>query len=500
MSFRDATVVIIETSRTAVRAGIGLHELLKTPIVEIQARVGIRKNALNGDLATNGPSQAIPSTSRISSLPQSSNSNLSVNDYLVGTQLDEALAAGQDIALSWPFADGDVRDWTQAEALWKHVLFNHLQIRRVQNESPVLLSIAAGLPRDHYERICQIFFERFNVAGFGILERPMAQIYATTSLSGVVVDIDYEKTDISSIYEGFIIKNACTTVSLGTRDCQNYLAHLLQSNQSVITALSPPEAPLDPEFLRESLLALVQQIWDEGHIKVPSDGEMAIIEDEGITDIAAIVVAGKEKAVIESGMKKKATAKASAAEQARAKEIEALDLITVQFREKSITLGKERHRFCEPLFEPGVLASVMGYSDRFQVVDGRPVSIHEAMHMVVRHVDYDLRQYLWPGVFVTGTVTKHVKGIGVALQSRLGVYMHSADLQTDIQSRYVRLLTLPEYYPEYRDTGEGYAAFLGSSIIAKLIFGDNSGKNFVSKGDYSQKGPRSIIEMSPSLL
>lgn len=33
MSFRDASVIIIETARTVVRAGLGLHELLKTPSV-----------------------------------------------------------------------------------------------------------------------------------------------------------------------------------------------------------------------------------------------------------------------------------------------------------------------------------------------------------------------------------------------------------------------------------------------------------------------------------
>lgn len=33
MSFRESTVVIIETGRTVVRAGIGLHELLKIPAV-----------------------------------------------------------------------------------------------------------------------------------------------------------------------------------------------------------------------------------------------------------------------------------------------------------------------------------------------------------------------------------------------------------------------------------------------------------------------------------
>ena len=44
--------------------------------------------------------------------------NLKVTDYLVGPQLEAALAAGQDIVVSWPFADGEVKDFMQAEALW----------------------------------------------------------------------------------------------------------------------------------------------------------------------------------------------------------------------------------------------------------------------------------------------------------------------------------------------------------------------------------------------
>jgi hypothetical protein len=32
-SFRDSTILTIETGRTVVRAGLGIHELLKTPAV-----------------------------------------------------------------------------------------------------------------------------------------------------------------------------------------------------------------------------------------------------------------------------------------------------------------------------------------------------------------------------------------------------------------------------------------------------------------------------------
>ncbi|KAF8629082.1 hypothetical protein AX15_003576 [Amanita polypyramis BW_CC] len=505
MSFRDANVIIIETSRTVIRASLGLHELLKTPTVEIPARVGIRRNAF-GDSANgvdrretrNEAFVKIASSSRLSTLPQHSAPNASVKDYLVGTQLDEALAAGQDILISWPFADGDVRDWTQAEAIWKYIIFTQLQRRRTQNESPVMLSISPGLSRPTYERICQMFFERFNVPGFAIFERPIAQIYAANSLSGVVVDIDEDKTDITLIYENFIMHAASSTVSVGMKGCRHYLAHLLKSNTSVMSTLSPADNQLDPETLQKTLLELVQQIWEESLIKVPSDGETAVPEDEGVTDIAAVVVAGKERAVIESGMKKKLNAKASAAEQARAREIEALDLVTIQFRGHPVTLGKERHRFCEPLFDPTLLNGIPGIPSR--ISDELPRSLQDVVGHAVGLTDVDQRQYIWQGLVVTGDITKRAKGLAVALQSRLAPFLSQPDLQTDVQPRSIRVLTVPEYYAEYRETGNGYAAFLGSSIAAKIVFSDSNGKNYVSKADYSSKGPHSIVEMTPALL
>ena len=293
--------------------------------------------------------------------------------------------------------------------LRKHVIFNRLQVKRTQNESPVMLSIAPGLSRGSQERLCQIFFERFNVASFAIVERPMTQIYATGQLSGVVVDIGYEKTDVSPIFDGFIVQSARSSTSLGIADCEKYLANLLRSNQSVMAAASPSDSPRDPEAVQAFLLDLVKYIWSEGHVRVPSDGQIAEVpEDEGVTDIAAVLVAGKEKAVIEAGTKKKATAKASAAEQARAKEIEALDLITLQFRDRSITLGKERHRFCEPLFDPSLFYSLpqkdeMGPDeDRFSLQDTVGFSVGQA--------DVSLRQHIWQGLFVTGDLASRVKG------------------------------------------------------------------------------------------
>lgn len=237
-------------------------------------------------------------------------------------------------------------------------------------------------------------------------------------------------------------------------------------------------------MIQETLLALVKQIYEEGLVKVPSDGETAVTEDDGVTDIAAIVVAGKEKAVIESGMKKRAIARATAAEQARAREIEALDLVTVQFRDKSLTLGKERHRLCEPLFDPTLLNMIGKYAGS-GAGDDTQIPLQQAVGHAVGQADIDTRQYIWQGLFVTGDLTRHVKGecclvffcnvdlipstgIAIALQSRLSPFIAQPELQTDVQPRSIRILGVPEYYPEYRDTGEGFAAFLGSSIVAKV--------------------------------
>lgn len=286
-------------------------------------------------------------------------------------------------------------------------------------ESPVLLSLPPGLSRDAHERLCQMFFERFNVAGFGVLERPVAQFYsavnATSGLSGVVVDVDREWTDISPIYDGFLAHGARMSVGVGMEDCKKYLTGLLRGNQSVMAALLEPaegESPLDEAGQQAALEELAQQLWSEGHIKVLAEGEAAAQDAEDLTadgdiNIAAIVVAGKEKAVIEKGMKNKA-ARANAAEQARAKEIEARDLIEAQWRGKTVTVGKERHRFCEPLFDVGVRESAKG---KEREKEGVPVlSVQAAVAEAVARMEIDQRQYVWQGLFVTGEITNHIKG------------------------------------------------------------------------------------------
>jgi actin-related protein 9 len=141
--FHESRVVVIETSRRVVRAVLGLGELLHLPSVvcrlsspleflqlamhplytphcglqwssiqELPARVGLRRSFLtsvNGSTSTPNPRQILPHPP----------STVRVSDYLVGSVLDEALAAGEDVVVYWPFLNGrEVSNWAQAEAVW----------------------------------------------------------------------------------------------------------------------------------------------------------------------------------------------------------------------------------------------------------------------------------------------------------------------------------------------------------------------------------------------
>ena len=128
--------------------------------------------------------------------------------------------------------------------------------------------------------------------------------------------------DVTPIYEGF----ARTTARVGVRHSERYLAHLLPNNTCVLAGLA-----IHPEEHPATLRALARQVWQTGLVCVPVDGiAVREAEDEGVTDIAAVLVAGKE-------------------------EIEVLDLVAVEFRRKEVTLGKQCHLFCDPLFDRNLL-------------------------------------------------------------------------------------------------------------------------------------------------
>ena len=228
----------------------------------------------------------------------------------------------------------------------KYVLFTGLHVRRVQNEYSVLLSLFSRLPRHTYERTDQIIFDRFNMAAFSILDRHMAQLYAVGALSVVVIDIGDTVTDVTPIYEGFSLAGARATARVPHAPLRA-LSRSLPQQQHVRyrrprRARHPPKGT--PRRCSRSRSRCGRPV-----VRVPVDGiAVREAEDEDVIDIAAVLVAGKEKAVFESGMKRRA------ADQARAKGIEALDLASSSAgKSLEVTLGKKTPSVLRPLCSTG---------------------------------------------------------------------------------------------------------------------------------------------------
>lgn len=238
------------------------------------------------------------------------------------------------------------------------------------------------------------------------LERPLAQLYAVNSLNGLVIDIGKYRTDVTPVYECAVQHNCVDYVPVGLDDCERYLAQVFKGNELLIQALSPPEAPLNEDQLNDELLAIVRQLWRDGQIRL---GEVEPgLEEEGVTNIAAVLVAGKEKSVIEANQKKKSKG-ATAAEQARAREIEALDLITVDYKEKQLTVGRERHRLLDPLFDPKLIIGMEGYEQKVWQ-GGNMVPLQDVCGQAVAKADLDARVSIWNAVLITGDCASAVKG------------------------------------------------------------------------------------------
>jgi actin-related protein 9 len=174
------------------------------------------------------------------------------------------------------------------------------------------------------------------------------------------------------------------------RLCERDLAHLLLNNTSVTGVLA--ELAIPPEDHSTTVRALARQVWQAGLVRVPIDGiAVREVEDEGVTDISAVLVVGKEKTLIESGMKRRATGKSE-----RGGTGAWLDLITVEFRGKEVMLGKERHRFCDPLFDRNLL----NFGDSLppdELVSPRRWNVDGVAGHAVRLTDVEQRQCIWLG-------------------------------------------------------------------------------------------------------
>ncbi|KAI5820416.1 hypothetical protein BZA77DRAFT_273932 [Pyronema omphalodes] len=194
----------------------------------------------------------------------------------------------------WCMKEGRVVDWGCFFALLTYV---H-EVINPTFHTPILLVHPPEFTLQDKQMVTQFVFEKLKTPGFCLMDSAMTALYAYGLSTATVIDVGFEKTDITPISDFTIFERARKTL----HNCggQTMTAHL--------QTLLPDLKPEDVETLKKSpiceILPLGSPFPGSGeavtvrppHVvatTVDEERDALISEEEGTVNVAAIVASGK---------------------------------------------------------------------------------------------------------------------------------------------------------------------------------------------------------------
>ncbi|KTW25652.1 hypothetical protein T552_03512 [Pneumocystis carinii B80] len=511
-TFRDENIIVIHIGSYRTRAILGLSESLTPPTVKILTRVGIRRGQNNGVTGENTEEK-----------------------YLVGAELCEALISDRNIEIIWPIKRGIVKNWKALEAIWSYILYKLLnrpyppQPRTFVN--PVYLIVPPQWNFRDKELATRIFFEEHLVAGFAIGNSSVLPLYAMGHLSGLVIHIGHEKTDITPILDAQAIAPARVTIPIGGKDITEYLYSLLLSSPPILKETNMPLLPEEitlelSEKIKYSNIVevIVENVQDSFQKLLNRENDNLQLPDssmDGVEDVASIVASGKTREYLAQKEAEKNQSKKG--QKAENIVLDNKEMNYNQFtmdNNQVILVGKERFKLCDFFFN--------------DVKDGR-LDILNAVYIAINNpsIESNRRAELWENIAIVGEGSR-ITGFKERIFSDLtqkfvSVIENSSQKHHNLpiptyttpntsstlnpNSSYlvyhnppiifpstIRLAKIPDFFPEWKPDRNPNAVleeacFLGGEIVAKLSFNDPSSKNYMGRGEYNENGPPYINDI-----
>jgi actin-related protein len=282
------------------------------------------------------------------------------------------------------------------EKIWSTTFYNELRIDPM--EHPVLLTEAPLNPKANRERMTQILFESFDVPAMYVAIQAVMALYASGRCTGVVLDAGDGVSHTVPIYEGYALPHAVKRLDLAGRDLTDYLVKLLT----------------------------------ERGVSLGTSSERQIVRDikEKLTYVALDI-------------------------DAEVKDLTSIER-TYELPDGNIlTLGTERFRCAEALFDPSLLGK-------------EAQGVHDLIYTSVMLCDVDVRRNLFGAIVLSGGSTMF-PGIGERLTKEL----------TTLAPATVKIKVIAP--PERK-----YLVWIGASILSSLTTFQAS---WITKDEYNECGP-----------
>jgi len=309
------------------------------------------------------------------------------------------------LKLEYPIAHGVVTDWDAMDKIWHHTFYNELRLD--PKEHPVLLTEAPLNPKKNREKMTELMFETFAVPKMYVAIQAVLSLYASGRTTGIVLDSGDGVTHTVPVYEGYALPHAIKRIDLAGRDLTTHMTRLLSERGCGLDNSSGHQIVRD---IKEKT-CYVALDYDEEMAKAQSSSELEMTYE--LPDF------------------------------------------------NTITVGSERFRTPEALFQPHLFGKDLE-------------GIHQLTYDSIMATDIDVRQQLFGSVVLSGGTSMY-KGLKERLHKELTTLAPAGSK--------IKIVA-----PEERK----YSVWIGGSILSSLSTFEQM---WVTREAYEESGSQIVHRM-----